>query len=135
MSNIQTRVNRAFFLTASLSIMAGAAVLLAQSSRGTVTGLVEDASKAAVSNASVELTNEQTKVVRSTHTNDAGSYRFDAVDPGIYSVKVTANGFKVASIRNFEVGASQVASIDAQLEIGQVASTIEVSGDSALIQT
>src|SRR5579859_5509163 len=135
MPHTVTKINRAFLFTASFSIMACTVVLLAQSSRGTVTGLVEDASRGAVSNAAVELTNEQTKVVRSTHSNDAGSYRLDAVDPGVYSVKVTANGFKVASIRNFEVGASQVASIDAQLEVGQVASTVEVACDAALIQT
>ena len=79
MSHFMTKANRAFFCVACVSIMAGAAVLLAQSSRGTVTGLVQDASKAAVSNAAVELTNEQTKVVRSTNTNDAGAYlRFAA---------------------------------------------------------
>src|SRR5579859_8161976 len=135
MPHTVTKINRAFLFTASFSIMACTVVLLAQSSRGTVTGLVEDASRGAVSNAAVELTNEQTKVVRSTNTNDAGAYRFDAVDPGVYSVKVTANGFKVASIRNFEVAAFGVASIDAQLELGQVSSTIEVSGDAAMIQT
>ena len=135
MSRFATRASRVFFFVAGFSIMAGRGALLAQSSRGTVTGLVQDTSRAAVSNAVVDLTNEQTKVVRSTNTNDAGTYRFDAVDPGIYSVKVTAAGFKIASMRNFEVSASQVKPVDVQLELGQVTSTIEVSAGSALIQT
>src|SRR5260370_4308759 len=127
--------NRAFLFAPFLLIAACASALLAQSSRGTVTGLIQDASKAAISNAAVELANEQTKVVRSTNSNDAGTYRFDAVDPGLYSVKVTAPGFKVISIRNFEVAAGQVVAKDAQLELGQVTSTIEVSGAGAAIQT
>src|SRR5579863_4455776 len=76
-----------------VSIAGGASVLLAQSSRGTVTGIVTDPSKAAVANAVVDLTREQTKVVRSTRTNQTGSYVFDAVDPGSYSLKVTVTGF------------------------------------------
>jgi outer membrane receptor protein involved in Fe transport len=135
MSDVVIKPNRAFFLAASFSIMTCSVVLLAQSSRGTVTGLVEDLSRAAVPNAGVELTNEQTKVVRSTNSNDAGIYRFDAVDPGAYSVKVTATGFKVASMRHFEVSASQIKSVDVQLELGQVTSTVEVSAASAAIQT
>src|SRR3979409_714554 len=99
----QFRTYRAFFSAAFLLIAGCASSLLAQSSRGTVTGLVQDSSQAAVSNAAVETSNEQTKVVRSTNSNDAGTYRFDAVDPGLYSVKVTAAGFKAVSVRNFEV--------------------------------
>src|SRR5437899_1880845 len=64
--------------------------LAAQSSRGTVTGLVSDSSKAAVASATVELRNERTQVSRSTTTNDAGIYRFDAVDPGTYTIKVSS---------------------------------------------
>ena len=93
MSDFVNKANRVLFVGAGLSILTCSAVLLAQSSRGTVTGIVEDASKAAVSNAGVDLSNEQTKVVRSTHTNDSGIYRFDAVDPGVYSMTVTGTGF------------------------------------------
>src|SRR5579872_955150 len=121
----QIRASRAFLFAPLLLIAGCAPALFAQSSRGAVTGLVQDSSKAAVSNAAVDLTNEQTKVVRSTTSNDAGTYRFDAVDPGLYSVKVTAAGFKVISIRNFEVAAGQVVAQDALLELGQVSSTIE----------
>ncbi|MBV9679406.1 MAG: carboxypeptidase regulatory-like domain-containing protein, partial [Acidobacteriaceae bacterium] len=44
-----------------------------------------DSTKAAVVNAAVDLNNEETKVTRSTNTNEAGIYRFDAVDPGNYT--------------------------------------------------
>ncbi len=73
----------------------------AQSSRGTVTGLITDTSKAAVGSATVDLTNEDTKVSRSSTTNGDGVYRFDAVDPGNYTVRVTAPGFKTLSVSVF----------------------------------
>ena len=107
----------------------------AQSSRGTVTGLVVDATKAAVINAAVDLNNQDTKVTRTTNTNESGIYRFDAVDPGNYTVKITAPGFKVLTVASFPVRAAGVASIDGQLELGSVNSTVEVSSEAALIQT
>ena len=118
-----------FLLTGSAFLASG------QSSRGTVTGLVSDSTKAVVSGAVVELTNESTKVARSTTTNEAGIYRFDAVDLGHYNIKVTASGFKVGSVAAFDVQSAQTTSIDAQLEIGAVTSTVEVSSQSALIQS
>ncbi len=105
-----------------------------QSSRGTVTGLISDPSKAAVSTATVDLTNQDTKVTRSTNTNSVGIYRFDAVDPGNYTLKVSAPGFKALNIAAFPVAAAQV-SVDGQLEVGSVSSTVEVSSESALVQT
>lgn len=134
-------IRRSASLHTSALLVAGALLfspfnrLGSQSSRGTVTGLVVDATKAAVGNATVDLNNEDTKVTRSTNTNESGIYRFDAVDPGNYTVKVTAPGFKVLTVAPFPVRAAQVASVDGQLELGSVNSTVEVSSEAALIQT
>src|SRR5690242_19256262 len=70
---------------------------VSQTSRGTVTGIVSDPSSATVPNATVEITNVQTGVVRTTSTNEAGLYRFDAVDLGEYTLKVTMAGFQTFS--------------------------------------
>ena len=109
------------------------ATAYAQTSRGTVTGTVLDPSGAAIGGARVTLTGVATGVRLSTGSNDTGVYRFDAVDPGAYSVKVTATGFKIASMRNVEVSASQVKSVDVRLELGQVTSTVEVSAASLVV--
>ena len=106
---------------------------MAQSSRGTLTGLVADSSKASVPNATVELVNQDTKVSRSTTTNSAGIYRFDAVDPGTYGLTITAKGFQKSSIQAFNVVATQMTSIDAELTVGQVTSTVEVSAEAAAV--
>ena len=123
------------WLAAGVLIFGRFSPLWAQSSRGTVTGLVVDVTKAAVANATVDLNNEDTKVTRTTNTNESGIYRFDAVDPGNYTVKITAPGFKALTVAPFPVRAAQVASIDGQLEVGSVNSTVEVSSEAALIQT
>lgn len=112
-----------------------AAVLSAQSSRGTVTGLVQDPSSGAVANATVELANEETKVSRSTTSNEAGIYRFDAVDPGRYTIRVSASGFKVVDVAVFEVLAGQEIGVNASLQLGSTTNTIEVYAEATQIQT
>src|SRR5438132_838989 len=104
-----------------------AGISFAQTSRGTVTGLVRDPQKASVPNARVDLTGVGTNVTRSTQTNDSGLYRFDAVDPGVYRIEVKAPGLKGFSATNLTVGAAGVLTQDVVLEIGDVAQTVEVT--------
>src|SRR3954447_13194215 len=125
----------AYFLSLALLLFSLTGLANAQSSRGTVSGLVVDTTKSPLLGAAVDLTNEDTRVVRSTTTNESGAYRFDAVDPGKYVVKVTASGFKGFSVQPFAVAASQSLAIDAQVELGSVSSVVEVSASAALLQT
>src|SRR5262245_50948408 len=81
--------------------LAFATVANAQTSRATVTGLVTDTQKATVPGASVDLINTATNVTRSTQTNDSGLYRFDAVDPGQYSLQVKTTGFRTFVAKQF----------------------------------
>src|SRR5438128_12695076 len=76
-----------------------AAVGSAQTSRGTVTGLVSDSQKAAVPAATIDLTNTATNVVRSTQSNESGLYRFDAVDPDTYTRQVMNTVFCTLAAR------------------------------------
>ena len=74
-----------------LAIMSATAI--AQTSRGTLTGTVTDSSGAVVSNATVKITEGATGITRQTTTNEAGIYRFDAINLGTYSLSVQAKGF------------------------------------------
>ena len=61
----------------------------AQTSRGTISGLVLDPQALAVPAATVELTNLNTNIVSKSATNEVGLYRFDAVEPGSYKLNVS----------------------------------------------
>ena len=102
----------------------------AQTSRGTVTGLVTDSSGAAVANATVDLKGE---TARSTQSNSSGSYRFDAVDPGSYVVSVKMTGFRTASKGGVIAAAGQIVAADFQLEIGDTTTLVEVSATSETV--
>lgn len=101
-----------------------------QTSRGTVTGTVTDASGAVIAGASVVLTHTETGVRRSVASNEAGLYRFDAMDPGVYQLKVTHPGFKPSITKMVRVNANRVTTIDIRLEVGATETPIEVGAES-----
>jgi hypothetical protein len=105
----------------------------AQTSRGTVTGTVLDPTGAVISGARVTLTGLETGVRLSTNSNDAGVYRFDAVDPGIYDLTVSLPGFRTYLSSRVGVEANRATTIDPTLEVGAAETRIEVSGESSEI--
>ncbi len=108
----------------------------AQTSRGTVSGLVTDATGAVIPGAAITLTSNQTGVARSTVTNGEGLYRFDAVELGNYAVKIAATNFATVIKNNVEVSANQIAQVDAQLSPGTTELAVDVTAESgALLQT
>ncbi|MBC8166277.1 MAG: carboxypeptidase regulatory-like domain-containing protein, partial [Bryobacteraceae bacterium] len=126
------------YLHARSAVLAGlfiiSAALHAQTSRGTVTGVVTDQTGAAISGAAVELKDRQTNVGRSTTTNDAGLYRFDAVDLGAHDVDVRMAGFRNSLVRNFIVEAGQVATVDVRLDVGDTSVSVEVNANNVQLQ-
>jgi hypothetical protein len=127
-------MNKSLMFAVTLLLFTASA--LAQTSRGTVSGIVSDPTGAVVPGATVTLTNDQTGVSRTTNTNGEGLYRFDAVDPGSYSLKIAASGFGNVNKTNIVVSANQVAQVDAQLALGGQTLSVDVTAESgALLQT
>src|SRR6266853_3748590 len=68
--------------------------------RGNLSGIVYDASKAAVPGAQITITGPIGSLSQST--TDQGSFLFSTLIPGNYSIKVQKAGFKIASVRGAE---------------------------------
>jgi outer membrane receptor protein involved in Fe transport len=123
-------------LTAVALIVFCALTVVAQTSRGVVTGIVSDSSGAVVSGAPVTLQNAATHLERTTTTNNEGLYRFEAVDLGNYSVKVSAQGFGEVTKTNIDVRANQAADVGVTLTPAGQNVVVDVTADSGtLIQT
>lgn len=120
-----------------------AAVLLAVCSQpaasqilyGSLTGNVTDPSGASVVGATVTITQTETNQTRSTATNDAGIYNFPTIPGGTYEVRVQAQGFRTLVRKDVTVSTNAVARVDVQLELGAVTESIQVTGETALLQT
>lgn len=123
-------------LTSFLFVLLCSVFAAAQTSRGTVSGIVTDPTGAVIPGAEVTLTNTETTVSRSTVTNDEGFYRFDAVNLGTYSVRITAPSFSPVVKTGIVVNANQTSAIDAQLVVGDQEVTVEVTAEAgAQLQT
>jgi len=95
-----------------------------------VSGTVSDPSSAVVSGAGVALTNTATGVRRTTTTNEAGIYRFDAVDLGTYQLRITHAGFKAFLATELGVEANRTSIMDVRLELGSEAIAVQVSAEA-----
>lgn len=108
----------------------------AQTSRGIVSGTVKDPNGAVVPGATVTLINDSTAGTRTATTNDEGFYRFDAVDLGNYSVKITAPTFGTVTKTGIVVNASQTSTVDTELTVGAQETTVDIVAEAgAQLQT
>jgi Carboxypeptidase regulatory-like domain len=108
--------------------IAGVGRVSAQQS-ATLSGTVYDNSGAVVVNASVEITNEASGIVRDTVTNASGFYTLPAIPPGSYKVTVTASGFKQYTQSGvvFTEGQSRTLP-NLKLDVGSESQNVIVSG-------
>ena len=70
------------------------AVAAAQTPTGMIVGSITDSSGASVHGARIELTHEQTGLVRKTNSDVVGSFRIPDLPVGSYALSVEAQGFK-----------------------------------------
>lgn len=128
--------NYTFALTAVLALIAAIAPsIYAQNNYGTVRGRVTDDSGALIPDAEVILTNDGTEIARITRTNQAGDYFFTAVEPGTYTVVITAKNFKRTEHNGIIVDLEQTATADEKLAVGAEGETVVVTGTEPLIDT
>jgi len=102
---------------------------------GNIQGTVTDSSGAVIPNANVTLSDEATKVQRTTQTSGAGVYLFPDVPIGIYDLSASAPGFKnyVQTKIDLEVGAS--IAVNPALAVGSKEQTVEVQAEGLALQT
>ncbi len=131
---------KSFGQLARWPVLAGLIVLCcatahAQFTEGTIVGNVTDSSGAVVAGGAVQVTNVQTAISTEAKTDPSGFYRAFHLQPGTYTVTVTAAGFKKTVLENIPVNVNNTTRVDAQLKPGAVHETVEVTGAAALVQT
>ncbi|MBV8708157.1 MAG: carboxypeptidase regulatory-like domain-containing protein, partial [Acidobacteriaceae bacterium] len=110
-------------------------VAFGQRDLGTITGIITDASGAAVPNAKVTITEDATGVSYNTQTNDSGNYNQPTLKPGTYTITVEAAGFQKAQQKNIVVNPGQPTGADIALQVGNASQTVEVQAAAPLLQT
>ena len=107
---------------------------LAQLSTASLNGVVRDTTEASVPRAAVTLHNLDTGVERNTLTNDAGTYVFSDINPGHYTLRVTAPSFSTKQVSDFVLAVNQTATIDITLDAGAQTVVVTVEATAEQLQ-
>src|ERR1700693_6233554 len=100
--------------------------LRAQVVGATLSGTITDASGGLVANAVLTILNDETGVVRTVSTNDAGVYSAPNLQPGNYTVTTAAAGFASESTKlTLTIGSQQT--LNMNLKVGTSMQTVEVT--------
>src|SRR5262245_61011139 len=102
---------------------------------GSLTGNVTDQTGAVVNGAKAEARNIATGVSTIISADERGSYLFSSLQAGVYKVTITAQGFKALTQENVRIDANTTRRLDAQMEVGDVTATVQVSADTTTLQT
>jgi hypothetical protein len=105
------------------------------SGKGAITGTVTDSTGAVIPNATVIATNGSTGIETQTKTTGAGAYNFANLDPGIYSVTITAEGFQKLKQENIHVNAMESQAFNPAMTIGRADVEVTVSAEPPQIET
>lgn len=100
-----------------------------------VTGTVQDKSGGVIQGAKVTLTNEDTNVSISTVATSSGTYVFDGIVPGTYTVTVVAAGFATFKTTHNVLTIAQPLVVNATVQVGTASEKIEIIAGAELVQT
>src|ERR1700730_18776452 len=103
------------FVLIALFTLASTYTALAQSPTGIISGKVVDPNGAAVTGATVKITEKATNREITLQTNQDGFYEARSLPPGSYTVRVQQTGFSAASVEDVVVQTGQVATTDVTL--------------------
>lgn len=106
-------------------VLFSAGAAFGQVDTGIISGVVADATGAAIPGATVTATNNGTNAVRTVKTAGNGTYQLGSLPAAVYKVSITAPGFTEQTAQ-IEVTVGGHAPLDAKLLAGSSAVTVDV---------
>jgi hypothetical protein len=103
----------------------------AQQITGSVSVRVTDNTGAVLSGAAVSLNRTATGEKKAGTSGSDGSYTFDLIQPGEYSVTVEHDGFAPTTLQNLTVSIGEHINVPVQLAVGSTTQSVTVSAESA----
>ena len=107
----------------------------AQTFRGGINGTVTDETGAVVPNAPVEAVEVATSVSHKTISSSAGTYTFQDLPLGSYTITVIAPGFQTSIVKGVPVTAGTIYTLPVKLSVASKGETVEVSADALALDT
>ncbi|HZL25170.1 MAG TPA: TonB-dependent receptor [Acidobacteriaceae bacterium] len=103
--------------------------------KGAISGKVADPSGAAIPGATVVITKDATNVSVTTTSTSSGDFEVSTLDPGVYTITVTANGFQKLTQKNVQVNSLETQTFNPQLTVGAATQEVTVSSAPPQLET
>lgn len=116
-------------------ILVSASAGVAQSPTGAISGVVTDASGAAIPNATVTITENSTNATHVLKTDEQGRYTAPLILPGTYKVQVNVPGFQPTVQTGLHVQVAENSTADFKLQVGEATQAVEVTADTQTLDT
>ncbi len=107
----------------------------AQQTLGSLNGTVVDPSGAAIGGATVSVTNTAVNTTETTTTQKTGSFQIFNLQIGVYSIKVSHDGFETTTIPAVTVQEARATTMNVTLKVGNASESIEVVANPLLNAT
>jgi hypothetical protein len=108
--------------------------MLAQSStQGAIGGTVFDTTGAVLSDATVTIHNDGTNAEISLTTDSSGYFKAPLVEPGTYTVSVSAKGFSGYRAKNVIIQVGQLSSLTPHLALGSASDVVTVTSNAPIM--
>src|SRR2546428_410927 len=104
--------------------------VLGQLDRGSLTGTLTDSTGAVIPDTRVTVKNTATGAAYETRANSSGQYAMPNLAPGPYELTFEAPSFKKLVRSGINLGATEVVRVDATLEVGSVAESIQITAEA-----
>jgi len=102
---------------------------------GAIGGTVEDKTGSTVSKATILIHNNGTNAEQTTQSDASGFFRVIHLQPGVYTVSISATGFMPYKTATVEVTVGSLTTVRSSLTLEGAAETVEVSSASPIINT
>ena len=128
-------VAKFFFLFTVITSVCFSALAQSQATSGNIEGHVTDPNGAIVAAATVTATNQQTGLQKTATTKDDGTFSIILLPPGVYTVVISAPGFKSAEVKDVTVTVGSHAPVDVALSVGSTTATVTITEPVPLVET
>jgi hypothetical protein len=103
--------------------------------KGAITGTITDKTGAVIPGAAITAKNTATGIATVSKSTGAGDYNFSTLDPGVYTLTISAAGFEKLTQENIHVNALETLTYNPVLQVGSADVQITVTAAPPQLET